>query len=523
MSHSKHRSRWLSSRTFRIAALLGLFAGGAAEATIYRWPLGNGSTPDEMNTSFGPRVNYSKWDFHDGADLPADCGTDVHAVAEGSVTSSGNAGGSWGSRHVVVKVTGSDVFVYYFHLQSIDGTATVGSTVTPGQVLGKVGKDDASYCHLHLEFRQGSSQQSSSRHPLHYLPYTDTANFTAPAGARFNRQGNGQMAARLVFGAASKLEGDLSRVEVELRNGSTLLATRRVDVDDKTTVNEGNDDDLEFLDDIALEGYQTSNMRDDKRTDLKYGVVVRNLPGNCDSLVAKVYDLGSHQATSAAISVPDQTAVELSLDFEDGLTTPPGWVARTSANSQNVQVTSVANDATVAHTGTHSLLATDDSTRNSSEQAAIESGLGSDRFEWRAEGWIRPSTLDLPEEAKQVYLLEFLDAAGADLSVSARLRNTSGSILAGIAARKPDGSTGAKDSAEVIGTASWHKWTLRLLRVATRETTAVLLLDDIEKVRYSWDSTVYEPLKVRLGVGQSFSKVKAVLNTDDVLITERTM
>lgn len=517
---------WLSSRTFRAAALLGLFAGGAAGATPYRWPLGNGSTPDEMNTSFGPRVNNSKWDFHDGIDLPADCGTDVHAVAEGSVIAAGAASlPTWHSRHVVIKVTDpghDDVFVYYFHLESIDVATTVGATVSPGQILGKVGKDDASYCHLHLEFRQGSSQQSSSRHPLHYLPYTDTANFTAPAGARFNRQIDGQMAARVVFGAASKLEGDLARVEVELRSGQTLLATRQVDVDDKTTVNEGNDDDLAFVNDIAVEGYQTSNMRSDERPDLKYGVVVRNLPGNCDTLVAKVYDLGNHAATSAAITVPNQTAVELSLDFENGLATPPGWLARTST-SQNAPVTSIANDGTVAHAGTHSLLATDNSGLAVSQQAAIESSLGSNRFEWRAEGWIRPSTLDLPEEAKQVYLLEFLDAAGANLSVSARLRNTSGSILAGIAAKKPGDSTGGKDSAEAIGTGSWRKWTLRLLRVGTRETTAVLLLDDLEKVRYSWDSTAYEPLKVRVGIGQSLSTVKAVLNTDDVLFTEKTL
>jgi hypothetical protein len=68
--------------------------------------------------------------------------------------------------------------------------------------------------------------------PLHYLPYTDTANFTGPADARFNRQSNGQMAARLVFSAGSELEGDLVRVEVDLKNGPTLLATRQVSFDD---------------------------------------------------------------------------------------------------------------------------------------------------------------------------------------------------------------------------------------------------------------------------------------------------
>ncbi|HYN22572.1 MAG TPA: peptidoglycan DD-metalloendopeptidase family protein [Thermoanaerobaculia bacterium] len=529
-----HGSRSLSGKVFRSAAFIGL-AAAAAGATTYTWPIGNGSTPDAMNTSFGPRVNNSKWDFHDGVDLPGDCGTDVRAVAAGTVVAAGDANPpTWSSRHVLIKVNDStrgDVYVYYFHLQSIDAAVTAGAAVSQGQVVAKLGDDDATYCHLHLEFRQDNSQQSNSRHPLNYLPYTDTANFTAPAGARFNRLGNGQMAARLVFGAADKNESDLSRVEVDLKNGMTLLATRKVNFDDKTTINEGNGDDLEFVNDVAVEGYQTSNMGLDQRTDLQYGVVVRNVPSNCDTLVAKVYDLGNHEAASVAISVPNQIAVEQSLNFEDGLATPTGWLARTST-SQNVPVTSIANDGTIAHLGTHSLLATDNSDLTSSQQAAIEASLGSNRFEWRAEGWIRPSVLDLTnEDAKQVYLLHFLDSGGTNLSVSARLRNTCKKnppspclILAGIAVPKKGtpGTTG-KDSAVVIGTGSWSKWALRLLRVATRETTAVLYLNDVEQVRFSWDSTEYEPLKVRVGVGQSFSKVKAVLNTDDVLVTEKTM
>ena len=43
----------------------------------YIWPLSKSTTPDEMNTSFGPRINRNKWDFHDGIDLPAPIGTNV--------------------------------------------------------------------------------------------------------------------------------------------------------------------------------------------------------------------------------------------------------------------------------------------------------------------------------------------------------------------------------------------------------------------------------------------------------------
>ena len=55
------------------------------------WPLGKGTTPDEMNTSFGPRIDADRWDFHDGIDLPAAVGTPVHAMADGVVHRAGPA------------------------------------------------------------------------------------------------------------------------------------------------------------------------------------------------------------------------------------------------------------------------------------------------------------------------------------------------------------------------------------------------------------------------------------------------
>ena len=55
------------------------------------WPLGRTTTPDEMNTSYGPRVDADRWDFHDGIDLPAAVGTPVHAMATGTVHRAGPA------------------------------------------------------------------------------------------------------------------------------------------------------------------------------------------------------------------------------------------------------------------------------------------------------------------------------------------------------------------------------------------------------------------------------------------------
>lgn len=514
---------------FPILLILCLFLSPKlwAEATTYVWPISNSDTQDPMNTSFGPRINNSRWDMHDGVDLPGECGTTVHAVADGTVITLGDAAPpTWNSRHVLLRVNDARrgaVYVYYFHLQSIAAGLQVGQTLTRGANLGRLGDDDATYCHLHLEFREGNSQQASSRHPLLFLPYENSDNLTVPANPRFNRQANGAMAARLTFSLQSKKEGDLSRVEVDIMNGSTVLQTRRVDFNDKTTINEGNSDDLAFVNDIAVEGYQTSNMVADNRTDLQYGIVLRNLPTDCDSLVARVYDLSGHSKTSETIAVPNQAAMTYNLNFEDGLDVPTDWTKRTSTTGSG---TAIANDATLALGGTHSFRATDESdTESASQQAAIERGLPAGRFEWRVGGWLRPDKLEFPVD-KQAYLLHFLNQASTPLAAAARLRRTGDSLYAGIAAKKPDGSTGGISSAETIDTGTWRYWMLRLLRVGTREATAVLYFDDenscSEVARYNWDSTLAEPVGIRLGIGQSFSKVKAVVNLDEVEVTERT-
>ncbi len=72
------------------------------------WPLGKSPTPDEMNTSYGPRIDADRWDFHDGIDLPAPVGTPVHAMAAGMVHRAGpadktGAAQGFGSTHVLVQ------------------------------------------------------------------------------------------------------------------------------------------------------------------------------------------------------------------------------------------------------------------------------------------------------------------------------------------------------------------------------------------------------------------------------------
>jgi len=211
----------------------------------YLWPLNQSTTPDEMNTSFGPRIDADGWDFHDGIDLPAPQGTPVHAMRKGTVHHAGAGGtGGFSSRHVVIRVTDPThgrMFHLYLHLDSIDAAVVAGASVAQGQVIGAVGDDDATYFHLHMEMRKGTPRQIGSVHPLGFLPYPDTTNFSPPVVDRFNRL-DAFMAARLLFGAPSKRQGDLQRVEVDLRHGSRVLTTRVVDLDDKATVFEGKGD-----------------------------------------------------------------------------------------------------------------------------------------------------------------------------------------------------------------------------------------------------------------------------------------
>lgn len=484
----------------------------------YIWPLGNSATPDEMNTSFGPRINRNRWDFHDGIDLPAPVGTKVHAMRGGTVHRAGPGHtDGFSSRHILIEAdepTGGKIYNVYVHLDSIDPAVVPGAAIVQGQEIGTSGDDDATYPHLHIEFRKGTARQIGSVHPLGYLPYPDTRNFTAPVADRFHRSG-GLMAARLLFGAASKLEGDLRRVEVDLRCGATLLPTRVVDFDDKTTVNEGNGDEFMYFDDIGVEGYQKSNMVAQGRADLRYGILVRNIPAGCTALVARVIDCGGNTATSAAIAVPDRPAIDDCVDFGRGAL-PAGWLEVTSASGRgtSVKFETTEDHPTVANRAVMICIDTS-TTETTAQRAGIERSLPEAGAEWTAEGWFNPARLGL-DRGQTVYLLHFLSETG--LLAAAHLCKNRGPVCAGISARNPDGRLEVVNARAEIGIDRWRRWKLQLLRIGTRETTATLYLDDDEKARVNWDTTDAGPLRFRAGMGRSSAGATAIVLTADLRI-----
>jgi hypothetical protein len=473
-----------------------------------------------MNTSFGPRINRNRWDFHDGIDLPAPIGTKVYAMREGNVHHAGpGKTGGFSSRHIVIEVDepqGEKMYNVYVHLDSIDPAVKQGARIAQGQEIGTVGDDDATYPHLHIEFRKGTHRQIGSVHPLGYLPYPDSFNFTPPVGDRFHRVGE-LMAARLLFGAASKLEGDLKRVEVDLKCGAALLETRVVDFDDKTTVNEGNGDEFTYVNDIGVEGYQKSDMVRHGRTDLRYGILLRNIAAECNTLIARVIDVGGNAATSTTIAVPNRAAIEECVDFGTG-EIPPGWSEVTSASGAGTSLKfEVTEDHPTAAVDSVVMVSLDASTSETTVQrAGIEYSLPEGCAEWTAEGLFNPVKLGL-NRGQTIYLLHFLSEAAP--YVAARLYKGAGPVWAGIAARNSDGRLAVVDSNAEIEIDSWRKWKLRLLRIGTRETTAILYLNDDEKARINWDCADFEARKLRVGIGRSSAGATATVLTANLCIT----
>lgn len=544
-------------------------------ASDFVWPLGNSATPDELDTSFGSRIKADSHDFHDGLDLPASKGTPIYATRDGVIHRAGPGGCQfYRSRHLVFIAEdpgdGDDLYIVHSHLDDFSFTSLLGMTiedyvnthqitpdptsatcnpdhgepkpstaccdswdavlqgvtVTQGQPIGYVGDDDAvsGHNHLHIEFRKGGIDQDFSRHPLHYLPYTDTANFSAPVLDRFNRL-NDLMGARLLFGASDKNEGDLLRVEVDMRAEGQLVATRFVDFDDPTIEQAG--DENAYVNNIAIEGYQEPNMLANGELDVQYGILLRNIPRGVDELIARVTDVGGNTVTSASIVVPDSNVLDSRLDFEDSVVPPTGWGEDVQGSSSDIDAVSTLDyngDPTMA------LQCVDTSTSSSSHRASIDYDLDSafdDLFEMSIEGRFNPTDLAQVDDHDNLYLFNFRQSGG-QLRAAARIHIEDGMPVVGLMSRTSTGSLAdllADDGNGMlvaINEDEWRTWKLLLTRIGTDKTTAVLYVDGDEVARHIWDSTAYPFDEVRAGLAYVSGNSAASMLADDIVLTEKT-
>jgi hypothetical protein len=497
------------------------------------WPLSRSFAADEMNTSFGPRIDADRWDFHDGIDLPAAVGTPVHAVARGVVHRAGPAdkrgNQGFGSTHVVIKTVdptdGDDLFLVYLHLDSIVEGIIVGKEVNQGELIGAVGQEDAEYPHLHMEFRKGAANQDSSVHPLRYLPYINKANFKKPRLDRTNfysDNGAEKRAIRLFFEALDRREGDLQAVEVELRGDGGAARSIHVNFDDRTTINSAKGDEQEFKNGIAVEGYQKSNLKGDGLLDLHYGVLVDDIPPDDKFVKLNVLDVKNGKLESAEFRLPELKAgeepVDSNIDFEDRVFPPRGW--ESILLSGNV----CGLNETDPLSGSVDMLCQD---KGSSQGRLIRAGLSfalpPRRMSWRLEADIKPTELWMQRD-QEIHPLAFL--AGNNLVAAACLRKIrddgEGKFVAGVLIRSANGLFRERIDVDEgkISPDTTVTWKLDLIRIGTRQTTAVLRLGDEVVARIDGDTTRVEPDTGFVGILHRHSGLQITLQVDQLLLTE---
>ncbi|WP_375511163.1 LysM peptidoglycan-binding domain-containing M23 family metallopeptidase [uncultured Nostoc sp.] len=140
--------------------------GTPNRASLSGYPLGKVAT---VGLAYGWQINpaTSQVFFHSGVDLLAPVGTDVLAIAPGTVAFA-NDQGSYG-KLVIINHSGG-LQSRYAQLDSIK--VTVGQQVKKGDLLGTVGtsgQPTSSQPHLHFEVRSSSSLGWVAEDPKGYL------------------------------------------------------------------------------------------------------------------------------------------------------------------------------------------------------------------------------------------------------------------------------------------------------------------------------------------------------------------
>jgi hypothetical protein len=505
---------------------------GAKDASQFIWPLGRSPVPDEMNTSFGPRIDADRWDFHDGIDLPALAGVPVYAITDGLVHRVGPADTTedqgFGSTHVVLRVVDpkdgkNDLFLFYFHLDSVAEGVILGKQMKQGELIGAVGQEDATYPHLHFEFRKGGTEQARSVHPLNYMPYLNKANFKKPRLDRFNfyvDDGEKRMV-RLNFEARDRREGDLQAVDVELKGDGGATRNLRVDFDDRSTINSDKGDQAAFKNGIAVEGYQKSNLKGERLRDLHYGVIVRDIGPELGSVKLQVLDVKNGQVQSAEFPLPNLEVggkpVDSRVDFESQEFPPQGW-------ELNLLPGNVCRpDETAASKGARGLLCQDigtGATNGNLIRAGLAFALPARRMSWRLGADLKPAELKMNKD-QIIYPFAFT-RGGILVAAAALLKFRTNQFVGGVLIRSADGLFREKiDVTEgIVSPGAWLRWELELIRVGTRQTTAILRFRNNVVARINGNTTLVEPDAGCVGISHRHSGLQITLHVDQLFLTE---
>ena len=148
-----------------------------------QWPINT----IEFSDAFGSRTLNGRYDFHRGIDLKGNGGEPIYSIADGQVTkvqpncNSGDSGCTFpnGGNVVVIRhslpsgapflLKGQSFSRYYSvyeHLQDFNtgnGTLTNQQKVSRGSRIGSLGSTNATYPHLHLETRVGTTCSGESQ------------------------------------------------------------------------------------------------------------------------------------------------------------------------------------------------------------------------------------------------------------------------------------------------------------------------------------------------------------------------
>ena len=275
---------------------------------------------------------------------------------------------------------------------------------------------------------------------------------------------------------------------------------------------------------IAVEGYQKSNLKGEGLSDLHYGVIVKDIAPEYECVELRVLDVKNEKPESAEFPLPKLEAGEKPVNSRvgfEGQTFPPqGW-------ELNLLPGNVCRpDEAAALKGSRGLLCQDlQSLQGTLIRAGLRFALPVDRLpvrpmSWRLKADIKPAELQM-DEGLVIHPLAFL--IGDDLVAAACLRKIrNDKFVAGVLIRSADGLFRERidvSEGEIFRDGS-VRWELDLLRLGTRQTTAVLRLDDNVVARINGDTTSVEPDTGCVGILHRHSGLQITLHVDQLLLTE---